>query len=64
VNIASTGKQVEVPFMFIYIVEDEKLVDHHIVKNERAMLQQLDVLPTPESAYGNTMMDNQAVMKP
>jgi len=49
-DIAPTGKEVAVPFMIIYIVEDEKIVGHHITINEAELLRQLGVLPAPAPA--------------
>ena len=49
-GIEPTGKEVSVPFMIMYIVEDEKIVDHHIVLNEMGLLQQLGVMPAAAPA--------------
>ena len=49
-DIAPTGKTVAVPFTIIYIIEDEKIVDHHILINEMGLMQQLGVIPTPTAA--------------
>ena len=50
-GIEPTGRDVAVPFMIIYHVEDEKIVDHQIVINERVMLEQLGVLPQSQPAH-------------
>lgn len=51
-GLEPTGKEVSVPFMIMYIVEDEKIVDHHIVINEMGLLQQLGAMPEAASAHG------------
>jgi predicted ester cyclase len=35
-GIEPTGKEVSAPFMIMYFVENEKIVNHHIVLNEMA----------------------------
>ncbi|MFW5942770.1 MAG: ester cyclase [Chloroflexota bacterium] len=51
-GLEPTGKEVSVPFMIIYIVEDEKIVDHHIVINELSLLQQLGAMPEAAPSHG------------
>lgn len=50
-GLEPTGKEVSVPFMIMYIVEDEKIVDHHIVVNEMGLLQQLGAMPEAAPAH-------------
>lgn len=50
-GLEPTGKEVSVPFMIMYIVEDEKIVDHHIVINEMGLLQQLGAMPEAAPAH-------------
>ena len=51
-GLEPTGKEVSAPFMIMYIVEDEKIVDHHIVINEMSLLQQLGAMPEAAAAHG------------
>lgn len=45
-----TGKTVAVPFMMIYTIEAEQIVDHQFMTNEMELLRQLGALPTPAAA--------------
>jgi predicted ester cyclase len=49
-GLAPTGKTVAVPFMIIYVVANDKIVDHHIVLNEGELLRQLGALPAAAPA--------------
>lgn len=49
-NIPATGKQVRVSYIDIWRVENGKLVENWVQMDLLGMLQQLGVIPTPESA--------------
>lgn len=51
-DLEPTGKEVLFPFIIMYIVEDEKIVDHHIVINEMDLLQQLGAMFEAAPAHG------------
>lgn len=40
-GLEPTGKTVAVPFMIIYVIANDKIVDHHIVINEGELMRQL-----------------------
>ena len=44
-GIAPTGKQVTMPFMIIYRIADDKIVEHWMQADALGMLQQLGVIP-------------------
>ena len=45
-GIPPTGKTVDLPFMIIYMVEGQKIVQHWLEANQLALLTQLGVMST------------------
>jgi steroid delta-isomerase-like uncharacterized protein len=50
-GIPATGNRLEVTATAIHRIEDGKLAEHWSNKDELAFLQQLGVIPTPETAH-------------
>jgi predicted ester cyclase len=46
-GIAPTGKEVTVPLMLIYSIENGKIVEHWMNADQLGLMQQLGVVPTP-----------------
>jgi predicted ester cyclase len=49
-NIPATGKQVRVPYIAMYRVENGKIVENWVQMDMLGMTQQLGVIPQPEQA--------------
>ena len=49
-GIAPTGKQVELPFIIIYRIAGDKIVQHWMSVDQMALMQQLGVVPEPAAA--------------
>ena len=47
-NVAPTGKEVTMPFMIIYRIANDKIVQHWINADQMGVMQQLGAIPTPE----------------
>ena len=47
-NVAPTGKEVTMPFMIIYRIANDKIVQHWINADQMGLMQQLGAIPTPE----------------
>jgi predicted ester cyclase len=48
-GIPATGKSIDVPVALIYRIADGKIADHWMLSDNLAMMQQIGVIPTPES---------------
>jgi predicted ester cyclase len=49
-GIPPTGKQVSVPLIIIYRVAGGKIVSHHMNADQLGLMQQLGVIPAPDTA--------------
>ena len=49
-NIPATGKQIKVPYIAMYRLENGKVVENWVQMDQLGMMQQLGVIPTPEEA--------------
>ena len=50
-GIAPTFKEVNVPFVIRYTIENNKITSHWMLADQMSLMQQLGVIPEPEAAH-------------